>query len=113
MSQTAQQVLPVAISVLLIVAIALVQAYSKTVAAVTATMPLTIPLALWIVYAANREDHAAITEFTGSLLMGVIATLVFSLALWLAARAGLRLIPMLAAAYLAWATALGAYLALR
>ncbi len=113
MSQTAQHMLPVMISIALIIAIALLQAYSKTVAAMTATMPLTIPLALWIVYAANRDDRAAITEFTGSLLAGVIATLVFSLALWLAARAGLRLVPMLAAAYLAWGAALGAYLAIR
>ena len=37
----------------------------KTFAAITATMPLAIPLALWIVYAANRDNPAAITEFTG------------------------------------------------
>lgn len=113
MSQTAQQWLPVAISILVIIAIAVLQAQSKTIAAVTATMPLTIPLALWIVYAANRTDHAAITEFTGSLLIGVVATLVFSVALWLAARAGLGLVPMLGTAYLAWAAALGIVLALR
>jgi len=113
MSQTTQQWLPVAISVLVIIAIAVLQAQSKTVAAITATMPLTIPLALWIVHAANRDNPAAISEFTGSLLVGVIATLVFAVALWLAARAGLKLVPMLATAYLAWAAALGVYLALR
>ncbi|NLE53252.1 MAG: hypothetical protein GX613_17785 [Chloroflexi bacterium] len=113
MSQTAQQWLPVAISILVIIAIALLQAQSKTIAAVTATMPLTIPLAMWIVYAANRNDQAALTDFAGSLLVGVIATLIFAVALWLAARAGLGLVPMLATAYLAWAAALGVYLALR
>lgn len=113
MSQTAQQWLPVAISMLVLIAIAVLQAQSKTIAAITATMPLTIPLALWIVYAANRDNPAAISEFTGSLLVGVIATLVFAVALWLAARAGLGLVPMLATAYLAWAAALGMYLALR
>lgn len=112
MSQATQQVLPVVISIVVIVTIALLQAHSKTVAAITATMPLTIPLALWIVYVANRTDRAALTEFTGSLLIGVSATLVFTAALWLAARAGLRLIPMLAIGYAAWAAALGLYLAL-
>ncbi len=113
MSQTVQQVLPVVISILVIVAIALLQAHSKTVAAVTATMPLTIPLALWIVYAANRADRSAITGFTESLLVGVIATLVFTVALWLAARAGLRLGPMLLSGYVAWALTLGLHAALR
>lgn len=107
MSQTMQQVLPVAVSIVVIIFIAVAQAYSKTVAAITATMPLTIPLALWIVHAAGGDDRQqAITDFSGSLLVGVGATLVFTLALWLSARAGLGLAPMLAVAYGAWAAVL-------
>lgn len=113
MSQTLQQWLPVGISILIIIAIAVIQSYSKTFAAITATMPLAIPLALWIVYAANRDNPAAITEFTGSLVLGVIATLIFAVALWLASRAGMGLVAMLATAYLAWAASVGLYLALR
>jgi hypothetical protein len=114
MNQTLQQVLPVAISIAVIILIAVAQAYSKTIAAITATMPLTIPLALWIVYAAGGDDRQqAIADFTGSLFVGVAATLVFTLALWLAARAGLGLVAMLSVAYGAWVAVLLASWAVR
>ena len=114
MNQTLQQIVPVAISIAVIIFIAMVQAHSKTIAAITATMPLTVPLALWVVYTAGGDNRQQIiADFTGSMLIGVGATLVFTLALWLAARAGLGLIPMLAAAYGAWAAALLASWAMR
>src|SRR5690606_41912182 len=98
MSQTLQQWLPVGISILIIIAIAVIQSYSKTIAAITATMPLALPLALWIVYAANRDNPAAITEFTGSLVLGVLATLIFAVAPWLASPARPGLGPLAAPA---------------
>lgn len=114
MNQTLQQVLPVAISILVIIFIAVAQSYSKAVAAITATMPLTVPLALWIVYAAGGDDRQqAMADFAGSLFVGVGATLVFTVALWLAARAGLGLVAMLSVAYGAWAAVLLASWAVR
>jgi hypothetical protein len=107
MNDTLRQVLPVAISILVLISIAILRAYSKTLAAVTATMPINIPLAVWIVYSAEHGDHATMADFTGSLFVGIWATMVFTLALWLAARAGLGLIPMLIVSYLAWAAVLG------
>jgi hypothetical protein len=41
------------------------------------------------------------------------ATVTFTVALWLAARAGLGLVPMLAVAYLVWAGTLGVHFLLR
>jgi hypothetical protein len=107
MNDTLRQVLPVAISILVLISIAILRAYSKTVAAVTATMPVNIPLAVWIVYSAEHGDHATMVDFTGSLFVGIWATMVFTMALWLAARAGLGLIPMLIVSYLAWAAVVG------
>ena len=103
---TWQQVLPVLCSILVIVAIAVLRNVSKTFAAIAATMPLTIPLALWIM-AASGTTQSDLVEFSGSLVAGVGATVVFTIALWLAARAGCGWIAMLAAGYAAYALVLG------
>jgi hypothetical protein len=111
MNDTARQILPVAISVLVIVSIAVLRAHSKTLAAITTTMPLKIPLAVWIIY--SVEGSAPMPDFIGTLLIGMGATVIFTVVLWLAARAGLGLAPMLGVAYLAWMAALGVEYVLR
>ena len=45
-----QRVLPVAVSIGIIIAVAVLRQYSKTFAAIAATMPINVPLALWIIY---------------------------------------------------------------
>jgi hypothetical protein len=105
MNDTTRQILPVGISVLVIIGIAVLRAHSKTLAAITVTMPLNIPLAVWIIY--STEGRSPMPTFTGSLLAGLGATVIFTVALWLAAKAGLGLVPMLGVAYLAWAATLG------
>ena len=96
------EVLPVAVSVTVIILVAVLQRQSKLVAAVAAVMPLSAPLALWIVYSANREDPAAMAEFGRDLLVGILPTLGFVIAVWLATRAGLKLIPVLVCGYGVW-----------
>jgi len=108
-----RQIAPVVLSILLIIAVAIVRSYSKTLAALTATMPINIPLALWIVYSANGADQAALVDFTGSLLVGIVGTVACVAAMWLAARAGLRLVPTIAVGYVAWAIVSGACLGMR
>ena len=111
MNDSLRQILPVVISIVTIIAIAVLRAYSKTLTAITATMPLTIPLTLWIVYAADHGNRQSIETFTGSLFLGIGATVIFVVVLYGAARAGLGLIGMLAVSYSAWALVLGsAYL---
>jgi hypothetical protein len=104
------EIIPVAISVAVIILVAVLEKYSKLVAAVTATMPLTIPLALWIVYISAGGERAEVEAFTRSLVIGVIPTLAFTLALWLAARAGLKILPMLGLGYTVWGIVLLALL---
>ncbi len=109
MSQAGSQIAPVAISILIIILIAILRTYSNTVAAITATMPLTIPLAFWIVYAAEGGDQLATTRFIESMFIGVLATSVSVAAMWLAARAGWSVIPIIVAAYSAWGALLGVF----
>jgi hypothetical protein len=96
-------ILPVVLSILVILFVAILEKQSKLFAALTATMPLAAPLALWIVYSSNSGDRAAVSQFTLSLLLGLLPTLGFLVAVWLAARAGMKLAPMILTGYGVWA----------
>ncbi len=101
-----QAVVPVLISILVIIAVAVIQRYSKMVAAITATMPLNIPLSLWVVSAASGGDRPATARFSDGLLLGIGPTVVFVVAAWIAARAGWRVAAVIGAGYAAWGLAL-------
>jgi|SRR5215211_6710540 len=98
-----QDILPVVLSIVVIILVAVVEKQSKLFAALTATMPLTTPLALWIVYASSAGDKTVVSQFSLSLLLGVIPTLAFLITIWLAARAGMNLGPMILTGYGVWA----------
>jgi hypothetical protein len=107
------EVLPVIISIGVITLVAVLQKQSKLIAAVTATMPVTIPLALWIVYSSSQGDKQAVEKFSQSLVFGIIPTAAFVVALWVTARLGMKLVPMIVSAYAVWAGMLGLVLGLR
>ena len=98
-----QDILPVILSIVVIILVAVLEKQSKLVAALTATMPLAAPLALWIVYSSNAGDKTAVSQFSLSLLLGLLPTLAFLITVWLAARAGVKLGPMILMGYGVWA----------
>lgn len=98
-----QDTLPVVLSIVIIIAVALVQKQSRLAAALTATMPLTAPLALWIVYASSSGDRQAVTQFSQGMLLGIFPSIGFLFAAWLATRAGFTLVPTLLISFLVWA----------
>ncbi|GAB4422121.1 MAG: hypothetical protein Kow002_11380 [Anaerolineales bacterium] len=103
-----QDILPVILSILVIILVAVLEKQSKLFAAITATMPLAAPLALWIVYSSSGGDKEAVSSFTLSMFLGFLPTLAFIVAVWLAARAGLKLLPMIGIGYGVWA--IGAFI---
>jgi hypothetical protein len=108
-----QRIVPVVASVAIIILIAVLREYSKTLAAITATMPVTAPLSLWIVYAAEGGNRTSMTTFTGSMVLGILSTVLFLVATWLSARAGWSLIPIIVAGYVAWGLGLAIMFGLR
>jgi hypothetical protein len=108
-----QDVLPVIVSILVIIAIAVLEKQSKTIAAITAVMPATAPLAIWIVYSSSGGDRIAMNEFTSGLIVGLIPTFGFAIAVWLAARAGMKLGLILLSGYGIWAFGTGLLYLLR
>lgn len=97
-----QDVIPVALSIIVIILVAVLEKQSKLFAALTATMPLTAPLALWIVYSSNAGERTAVTNFSLSLVLGLLPTLAFLITVWFAARAGMKLVPMIVTGYSVW-----------
>jgi len=97
-----QDIVPVLVSIVVIILVAVFEKQSKLVAAITATMPIGATLALWIVYASNRGDSGVMKEFSLGLLVGIVPTLGFLIAAWLAARAGYKLGGLLATGYVVW-----------
>jgi hypothetical protein len=108
-----QDILPVLVSIVVIVAVAVLEKQSKFIAAITATMPLTAALALWIVYSSSEGDGDSMTDFSLGLVMGIVPTVAFAVAAWLAFRAGLKLVPALVVAYGTWAIGVGILVGLR
>jgi len=80
------RLMPVALSVLVIVLVAIVQERSRALAAILATIPLTAPLAMWIVFSASGGDQRQTADFVRSMVVGFAASLIFVLACWFGLR---------------------------
>ncbi len=71
--------IPVILSVLVIILVAIVQERPRYLAAIIAAMPLTAPLAMWIEFSASEGDQQQTADFAGSMVLGFAASLVFVL----------------------------------
>ena len=105
------RVLPVIVSICIIIAIAILREYSKTLAAIASTMPINLPLGMWLVYGASTREE--MEYFTRSLFLNMLPTMLFVIISWQAARAGWKLIPMIVAGYVGWGLGLGLLMLLR
>jgi hypothetical protein len=101
-----QTVIPVILSILIIILVAILERHSRFFAAITATMPLGAPLALWIVYASVQGDQEAVSGFSLNMFLGFLPTMAFMLVVWIVARAGWKLGPMILSGYGAWGVGL-------
>lgn len=106
------RVLPVAFSIGVILLVAVLREYSRTFAAIAATMPINVPLALWIVFS-GESDQASRIAFSEGLLIGIFPTVLFLIVSWLVVRAGWPPVPTIVAGYVAWGIALGAIMLIR
>jgi hypothetical protein len=113
LNETYRRIAPVLASIAIIIVIAVLRERSKALAAITATMPINVALALWIIYVSDGTDQETVVSFVRSMVIGVIGTLIWLLAVWLAARAGWALPRLLLVGYIAWGIATGAIFALQ
>jgi uncharacterized membrane protein YwzB len=102
-----QRVLPVIVSIAIIIGVAVARQYSRTLAAILATMPINVPLGMWVVYAGADGDPVQMEAFSRGMLIGIFPTVLFIAAVYWAFRAGWTLIPTLILGYVIWGVALG------
>jgi hypothetical protein len=98
-----EKVLPVLASVVIIVLVAVVQDRSRELAAVLAVMPLTVPLAVWIVFSASGRDYQQTAHFVRSMIAGYLATVAFVVACWYGLRQHWPLPAVMVFAFGLWA----------
>lgn len=108
-----QEFVPVLLSIGVIISVAVLRNQSKLIAAITATMPLNIPLALWIVYASAGDERRSMADFSLGMLLGGISTLGFLIVVWLATRTGFKLMSIILLGYTAWGVILLVLIGLR
>ncbi len=94
------------ISMAVIVAIAWIGERYRGAAGVLATMPLTIPITLAIVFQNTGGDHVRVAEFTQAAVIGILGTVCFLLAAWWAVTRHYSLPAVIAVGYGAWAVVL-------
>jgi len=98
-----QKTLPVITSIAIIIGVAILRDRSKTLAAILATMPINIPLALWVVFGAGAHEQSDVESFVRALLPGIVATTVWIAVVFLALHYGMRLLPAVLVGYAVWA----------
>ncbi|MCS6911329.1 MAG: hypothetical protein NZM11_12305, partial [Anaerolineales bacterium] len=97
-----QRTLPVVVSILIILAVAVLRDRSRTLAAILAVMPINIPLALWVIASDPDGDPKLLSETIHSMFFGLLPGLVWlGVVLW-AVRAGWHILPAIVAGYAIW-----------
>jgi len=99
---TLQKTLPIITSILIILIVAVLRERSRTLTAILGTMPINMPLVLWIVWSTPGTDQPAMVGFVRSLIIGMVPTMLWLAIVYLALRAGWSLMSTLIAGYAAW-----------
>lgn len=100
------EVLPVLVSILIIISIAVLRHYSDTLTAIVSVMPLNIPLGIWIFMAAGDKSTDDLSNFMEAMMWNILPTLVFIALAWWLARTGQNLLVVIGGGYLAWGAGL-------
>jgi hypothetical protein len=102
-----EEVLPVVVSIIIIVLVAFLRR-DERLAPILATMPINIPIMLWIITSTSGMTQDKMTATAQSMFWNMFPTVLFIGVVWVAFRWGWQLLPALGAGYAAW----GALLAL-
>ncbi len=108
-----QKILPLLISIGILILVAILRNTSRTVAAIVATMPINIPLALYVFSGGENVTQQSLVDFLGSMIVGLIPSFFFLIAAYFAAREGLTTFPTIIVGYIAWGITLGIILGIQ
>jgi hypothetical protein len=100
---TLQKWLPVVTSIAIIVLVAVLRERSRTLAAIVATMPINIPLALWVVFGAGDADMSTVEPFVRKILVGIVPTMIWIAVVYIGVRNEQPLLASIVVGYVVWA----------
>ncbi len=104
--------LPVVASILIILAVAVLRDRSKLLATLFATMPINMPLALWVLASSSDATSTALAEYARLFFISLIPGLIWLGVVYVALRAGWTLPAALLAGYAVWGAIIGVLYAL-
>lgn len=99
---TLQKALPIITSIVIILIVAVLRERSRTLAAILGTMPINMPLVMWIVWNSPTTDQPLMVGFVRSVVVGMIPTLLWLAIVFLVLRSGWHLGVALLSGYVAW-----------
>jgi len=97
-----QKLVPVFTSIAIILLVAVLRERSRPMAAVLATMPINIPLALWVISTGSGGDVKVLADFVRSLIIGLIPSFIWLGVVFFAVRAGWNVFVAIGAGYGVW-----------
>jgi hypothetical protein len=98
-----QKYLPVVASILIIIAVAILRERSKVVATIFATMPVNMPLALWVLVNGGNDDSNVIAEYVRNFIIGLVPAFVWLFVVYGALKLGWSLLASIVSGYAVWA----------
>ena len=97
-----QKALPIITSIVIFLIVALLRERSRTLSAILGTMPINMPLVMWIVWSTPDSNQTVMVGFVRSLIIGMVPTLLWLAIVFLTLRAGWGLMAALLSGYVAW-----------
>ena len=98
-----QKALPVVASIVIILVVAFLRDRSKTLATIFVTMPINMPLALWVLVSNGPEDSTVLANYVRSLVIGLVPAFIWLGIVYVCLRLGWSLLGSIGAGYAVWA----------
>jgi hypothetical protein len=102
-----QKLLPVAASIAIIILVAVLRERSRTLAVIFATMPINMPLALWLLSDTVNGDSTIMAGYARSFVVGLVPGFIWLFIVFIALRWGWSLLAALLSGYAVWAVLIG------
>jgi hypothetical protein len=102
-----QKLLPVIASIAIIIVVAILRERSRTLAVIFATMPINMPLALWLFSETLNGDSVAMTGLVRSFIVGLVPGFIWLGVVFFSLRWGWSLLPALLIGYAVWGVLIG------
>ena len=97
-----QKTFPVIISILIILLVAVLRDRSKTLATLFATMPINMPLALWVIASGGANDTADMSGYVRNFIIALVPGFIWLGMVYILLKVGWGLLGAILGGYAVW-----------